>query len=245
MCKCSTRLVMRYPLSLAWRDLRRAHGRPRWKHRSACAASPASRSCWRETPCVMPRWPPIPTSIPFFPIPCRTGGCFRPRWRQQEWATPAPEIRSSPVSAATLAGHGADCNPLSPCAVNSPPLMTISPPSSAAISVRRTPAARISAAHALIPICARRLPSKIRLRQSRAEATVLFDRRRGRAMRGFCVAILFGVTLLQALPAMAQGEAPPKSFSEAVRQVTSRPAYRHSNFGSSSGRSTAASRSTR
>ena len=30
---------------------------------------------------------------------------------------------------------------------------------------------------------------------------------------------------------MAQSEAPPKSFSEAVRQVTSRPAYRHSNFG--------------
>lgn len=33
------------------------------------------------------------------------------------------------------------------------------------------------------------------------------------------------------LPAMAQSEAPPKSFIEAVRQVTSRPVYAHGEFG--------------
>src|ERR1700679_241374 len=33
------------------------------------------------------------------------------------------------------------------------------------------------------------------------------------------------------LPAMAQSEAPPKTFTDAVHQVTSRPVYAHGEFG--------------
>ncbi|HUO02805.1 MAG TPA: D-alanyl-D-alanine carboxypeptidase, partial [Rhizomicrobium sp.] len=49
-------------------------------------------------------------------------------------------------------------------------------------------------------------------------------------MRNLLPAI-FAVSLGAGLPAMAQGETPPRTFVEAVRQVTSRPVYAHGEFG--------------
>ena len=49
-------------------------------------------------------------------------------------------------------------------------------------------------------------------------------------MRNGLIGALLGLALLN-VPALAQGEAPPKTFSEAVRQVTGRAVYRHSNIG--------------
>ena len=53
---------------------------------------------------------------------------------------------------------------------------------------------------------------------------------RGGAMRRKIIGAFAGALLLGALPAIAQ-DAAPKSFSDTVRQVMSRPVYRHSNFG--------------
>jgi PBP4 family serine-type D-alanyl-D-alanine carboxypeptidase len=50
-------------------------------------------------------------------------------------------------------------------------------------------------------------------------------------MRIGYIGALFCVALLNGAPAMAQSEAPPKTFAEAVKQVTARPVYRHGDFG--------------
>jgi D-alanyl-D-alanine carboxypeptidase/D-alanyl-D-alanine-endopeptidase (penicillin-binding protein 4) len=50
-------------------------------------------------------------------------------------------------------------------------------------------------------------------------------------MRGGIVGAVFCVTLFGIAPVLAQGAAPPKTFSETVKQVMARPVYRHARIG--------------
>jgi hypothetical protein len=68
-----------------------------------------------------------PNIDPILPDPVTDGRLFPPAMATAGTGDPGPELRASPVSAEILAGHGPGCGPTSPCAVNSPPLMTLGP----------------------------------------------------------------------------------------------------------------------
>jgi hypothetical protein len=68
-----------------------------------------------------------PNIDPVLPDPVPDGHLFPPAMATAGTGDPGTELHASPVSAPVLAGHGPGCGPLSPCAVNSPPLMTLRP----------------------------------------------------------------------------------------------------------------------
>jgi hypothetical protein len=68
-----------------------------------------------------------PNIDPVLPDPVPDGHLFPPAMATAGTGDPGRESLSSPVSAQMLAGHGPGCGPTSPCAVNSPPLMTLRP----------------------------------------------------------------------------------------------------------------------
>jgi hypothetical protein len=68
-----------------------------------------------------------PNIDPVLPDPVPDGHLFPPAMATAGTGDPGRESLSSPVSAEMLAGHGPGCVPTSPCAVNSPPLMTLAP----------------------------------------------------------------------------------------------------------------------
>jgi hypothetical protein len=70
---------------------------------------------------------PDPNIDPILPDPVPDGRLFPPAMATAATGDPGREAFSSPVSAQMLAGRGPGCLPTSPCAVNSPPLMTLAP----------------------------------------------------------------------------------------------------------------------
>ena len=73
---------------------------------------------------------PVPNNTQLFPPAMATAGT----------ADPSRAVAHSPVSADMLAGRGSSCTPISPCAVDSPPLSrlgSVSPASKVARTARR------------------------------------------------------------------------------------------------------------
>lgn len=71
-----------------------------------------------------------PNIDPILPDPVTDSHQFPPAMATAGTGDPGPELYSSPVSPQMLAGRGAGCSPMSPCAVNSPPIETFTPVSS-------------------------------------------------------------------------------------------------------------------
>ena len=71
-----------------------------------------------------------PNIDPILPDPVTDSHQFPPAMATAGTGDPGPELNSSPVSAQMLAGSGVGCSPMSPCAVNSPPIETFTPVSS-------------------------------------------------------------------------------------------------------------------
>lgn len=68
-----------------------------------------------------------PNIDPILPDPVPDGHLFPPAMATAGTGDPGRELRVSPVPAAMLAGRGRGCVSTSPCAVNSPPVMTLTP----------------------------------------------------------------------------------------------------------------------
>jgi hypothetical protein len=68
-----------------------------------------------------------PNIDPILPDPVPSGHPFPPAMATAGTGDPGPALHASPVSAAKLAGRGPSCDPTSPCAINSPPLMIVAP----------------------------------------------------------------------------------------------------------------------
>jgi hypothetical protein len=94
------------------------------------AAPAGARAADLNVPPVLPD--PVPDSTHLFPPAMATAGT----------ADPGRALAHSPVTAQMLAGQGSSCTPISPCAVDSPPVSQLGPVVSApklARSLRRKP----------------------------------------------------------------------------------------------------------
>jgi hypothetical protein len=74
---------------------------------------------------------PDPNIDPVLPDPKPNNAYFPPATATAGSADPGPVLNAMPVTALELAGRGPGCTPLSPCAVDSPPLQHLVPVSSA------------------------------------------------------------------------------------------------------------------